>query len=124
MVSVRTQSTFDMPCCICGSPDNIEMHHIKHIRKSPYSELKQKTYLQSMSLRNRKSIPVCRECHRKKKSTIYSGPPLNSLLERKTLMDLRGISSEQFIHKNNEEFFGKSLEEKGWIAQIEVDDFF
>jgi len=32
-VNIRTQAQFDMPCSLCGSTQNIEMHHIKHVRK-------------------------------------------------------------------------------------------
>ena len=36
--SFRTQASFDMPCAICGNVDDIEMHHINHIRKTPYKD--------------------------------------------------------------------------------------
>lgn len=44
-------------CCICGA-SNIEMHHIKHIKKS-----RSGFTLRIMGLLNRKQIPVCRPCH-------------------------------------------------------------
>jgi len=55
-VSFRRMAPLHMPCLICGSKDGVEMHHIKHIRKSPYSKLQNLAYLQIMQLRNRKQI--------------------------------------------------------------------
>ncbi len=79
--SLRTQAAFDMPCCICGSDDDVEMHHIRHIRKTPYRELEKITYKQMMALRNRKQIPVCRNCHINQiHKGKYSGPSLERLL--------------------------------------------
>jgi retron-type reverse transcriptase len=119
-VSYRTQSTFDLPCSICGSKDSIEMHHIRHIRKSPYSKLENKSFLQVMSLRNRKSIPICRNCHinviHKGK---YSGEALSNLMTRKTLTDNRIVHIESFI-KTGKEYYAKSLEEKGWAIEMEI----
>ena len=40
--NIRTQSSFDLPCSICGSEENIQMHHIKHIRKNKYSLIRQR----------------------------------------------------------------------------------
>jgi hypothetical protein len=118
-VSYRTQSTFDLPCSICGAKDEIEMHHIRHIRKSPYSKLEEKSFLQVMSLRNRKSIPICRNCHinvvHKGK---YTGEALSKLMTQKTLTDNRIVHIESFI-KRGKEYYSKSLEEKGWTIEID-----
>lgn len=63
-VNLRTQANLDFPCALCGSTLNVQMHHIKHIRKILYSKIpKNKPHLNIMALRNRKQIPVCRECH-------------------------------------------------------------
>jgi nicotine oxidoreductase len=49
-------------CSLCGSDYKIEMHHIREMK-----DIKHKTntldYL--MAKRNRKQIPVCRDCHMK-----------------------------------------------------------
>jgi len=42
-VSLRTQASLGMPCAICGTMDRVEMHHIRHIRKQPYTELGSQT---------------------------------------------------------------------------------
>jgi retron-type reverse transcriptase len=50
------------PCKICGSNDNIEIHHINHLRKG----IKKDGWLIGVKRRmNRKQIAVCQECHQK-----------------------------------------------------------
>jgi hypothetical protein len=71
-----------------------------------------------MSLRNRKSIPVCRSCHMNEiHAGKYSGTALNKLLSSRTLVDNRVIHVESFV-KPGKEYFAKSLEEKGWKEVI------
>jgi hypothetical protein len=114
-VSWRTQASFDIPCCICGSMDKVQMHPIKHIRKNPYREIEQKAFHQVMSLRNRKQIPVCEKCHMEViHQGKYSGPALNALVNYNTkLVDNRIIHVDSFV-KPGIEYYGKSLEERGW----------
>jgi len=112
--SLRTQAAFDMPCCICGYENDVEMHHIKHIRKTPYRELEKITYKQMMALRNRKQIPVCRNCHMNQiHKGEYSGPSLETLHSTKLLVDNRTLHVESFV-KPGREYFAKTLPEKGW----------
>lgn len=116
-VSVRTQTSFDLPCSICGSPDKVEMHHIKHVRMSAY-KLLDKNFLQVLSLRNRKSIPVCRYCHIYKiHAGKYTGEKLNKLINiNPTIVDNRIVNIESYV-KPGEEYYAKSLTEKGWKKQ-------
>lgn len=119
-INIRTQSSFDMPCSICGSEEDIEMHHIKHVRKSNYRLIgNENTWMQAMSLRNRKQIPVCKNCHisiiHKGK---YGGQKLSSYCP-KIMYDSRIITIESHINKealNNKEKinYSKTMEEKGW----------
>ena len=44
-VSMRTRAGFDMPFAICGSIEDIEMHHIKHICKAAYRDLGKENWL-------------------------------------------------------------------------------
>lgn len=118
-VNLRTHSSFDLPCALCGSSEEINMHHIKAVRKSPYSNLPQhKPYVKMMALRNRKQIPVCRNCHMNviHKGT-YFGANLRSLcpkvIPNQKGYDLRLINIESYI-KPGKEYFSKTLEEKGW----------
>lgn len=123
-VNLRTQANFDLFCALCGETEGIEMHHIKHIRKTPYNKIPEELpWLKAMALRNRKQIPVCKACHMEKihKGT-YQGVSLKTLKpitkERDNGYDLRLINIESYI-KPGKEYFGKSLEEKGWVLKQE-----
>ena len=54
-------------CMICKSQDQIEMHHIRHLKGKP------KGFSESMKAINRKQIPVCKECHDKIHYGSYDG---------------------------------------------------
>jgi retron-type reverse transcriptase len=59
-VSWRTSANFGMPCSLCGTDRNVQMHHLKHVRKNSYSAIpSERTWEQIMNLRNRRQIPVC-----------------------------------------------------------------
>lgn len=119
-INIRTQSSFDLPCSICGSEDDIEMHHIKHVRKNRYDLIDgDLTWFQTMSLRNRKQIPVCRECHiniiHKGK---YGGTKL-SVFTPKVMYDNRIITIESHLNREalngiQMERYSKTLLDKGW----------
>lgn len=59
--SFRTRDVLNNPCTVCGTFDDVEMHHVRAIKdltKNP------KDYMKAiMSRMNRKQIPVCRPCH-------------------------------------------------------------
>jgi len=114
-VSLRAQAPFAMPCCICGNPGPVEMHHIRHIRKSAYRNLENRSFLQVMSLRNRKQIAVCKDCHINViHGGRYTGPCLGNLIRMDlNLADNRILHTESFVHPGHEHF-GKTLEEKGF----------
>ena len=73
---LRTQFHFWEPCLICGTTENIEMHHVKHIRKS---NQKAQGFTQLMSRLNRKQIPVCKNCHVQIHNGKYDGISLKEL---------------------------------------------
>lgn len=117
-INIRTQASFDLPCFRCGSEENVEMHHIKHVRKNNYKLIdNEQTWLQAMSIRNRNQVPLCRECHMTVHSKRYGGQKI-SLLCPKKLFDNRIITIESHINKpalnNKKENYNKTLEEKGW----------
>ena len=58
--SSLTRSQFDEPCAICGTLDNIEMHHLRSVKDV---RVKPRTYAQWTGGFLRKSIPLCREHH-------------------------------------------------------------
>jgi len=113
-ISWRTIASLSMPCSLCGTLNNVEMHHLKHIRKNKYSLIPQeRTWEQIMNLRNRKQIPVCNACHI---GIIhpgrYSGPKLINMTP-KVLTDNRIIHIESYV-KPGKVYQSKQIEEKGW----------
>lgn len=73
-IRLRTRSKLFSPCCICGETENIEMHHVRHVRKIGE---KVKGFTKLMAKLNRKQIPVCQECHVKIHNGTYDGMKLN-----------------------------------------------
>lgn len=66
----RTKMKFYYECCICGSTDNIKMHHLHSIRN-----LKNKDRHQLIrSTIHRKQIPVCHSCHEDITHGRYNDP--------------------------------------------------
>jgi len=74
---MRTRSKLGKACCICASLVEVEMHHVRHIRKMG---AKKATGFQAiMQALNRKQIPVCTWCHRKIHRGEYDGMRLSEL---------------------------------------------
>lgn len=97
-VNFRTQANFDLPCSICGATQNIEMHHIKHIRKRKYSAIPlSEVWTRVMALRNRKQIPLCASCHDQLHSGKYRGKSVKLISFTPRLFDNRGMNSENSI---------------------------
>lgn len=61
-VRLRTRRKPGLPCYICGEPNNVQMHHVRHIRKM--SEKQAKGFTKVLESLNRKQVPVCQRCHR------------------------------------------------------------
>jgi|GEM_PF-1303972 len=57
-------------CCICQSQDNIEMHHVKHIKRKGH---RYKGFDIVLGYVNRRQIPVCFKCHRDIHYGTYDG---------------------------------------------------
>jgi 5-methylcytosine-specific restriction endonuclease McrA len=74
----RTAARLNSQCFVCGSTTNLEMHHVKHIRKASDST-KLDYWTRAMSNMNRKQIPVCRPCHNKIHNGKYDDISLNKL---------------------------------------------
>jgi hypothetical protein len=74
---LRTRSKLGFPCLICGAADNVEMHHVRHIRQM--GARKPKGFQAVMRALNRKQIPVCNACHRKIHQGAYDGISLHDL---------------------------------------------
>jgi len=69
----RTKSKLQEFCCICGCEQNVEMHHVKHLKGS----IRTKGFHQILGSVNRKQIPVCKDCHGKIHSGTYNGLKLS-----------------------------------------------
>lgn len=63
-------------CALCASKLDIEMHHVKHVRKRGSKYI---GFHKQMSLINRKQIPVCRECHNLIHEGYYDGISLKKV---------------------------------------------
>jgi group II intron reverse transcriptase/maturase len=60
------------PCILCGSDQEIEVHHVQKLSNTGYK--KPKDYLSKMMSRmNRKQVPVCKICHIKIHQGVYDG---------------------------------------------------
>jgi len=74
---LRSRSKLGKPCCICYSTEQVEMHHVRHIRKMGAKKLKGfNAILQAL---NRKQLPVCAGCHQKIHRGEYDGLRLSDL---------------------------------------------
>jgi group II intron reverse transcriptase/maturase len=74
---LRTRSKLGFPCLICGATENVEMHHVRHIRKMGVR--KPKGFQTVLRALNRKQIPVCEGCHAKIHKGEYDGIRLQDL---------------------------------------------
>jgi hypothetical protein len=104
-----------LPCSYCGSFENVHQHHLRHIRNRAFSLINENTpYKKILSLRNRKQLPLCKDCHQKLVHPgKYQGPALLSLKPQKTV-DNRIIHINNWIKPGTKIYFGKELEDRGW----------
>ncbi len=59
-------------CEQCGSRDQVEVHHIRHLKDlQPKGKKQPPTWAQRMAARHRKTLVVCRTCH----EDIHAGRP-------------------------------------------------
>jgi group II intron reverse transcriptase/maturase len=77
-VRMRTRSKLGFPCVLCGSNDQIVMHHVRHLRKMDAKA--RNGFVSVMRALNRKQLPVCRECHQKIHCGEYDGIKLSDLV--------------------------------------------
>ena len=59
-LKVSSRNIMDQKCASCGSSENIEMHHLKHIKTI---NLKLNKFDAAMARINRKQVPLCKKCH-------------------------------------------------------------
>jgi nicotine oxidoreductase len=78
------RSTFKLTkfCTICGSQNNLESHHIKHVRKRGEDKKKITKFTSNvMGLLNRKQIVVCRQCHNRIHAGTYDSMGLADIFD-------------------------------------------
>jgi len=75
----RTQSRLMDNCVICDGSEQVEMHHVRHIRKHGETNQGFSLYLASI---NRKQVPVCHKCHRDIHNGKYDGVSLAEILNQ------------------------------------------
>jgi hypothetical protein len=75
----RTQTRLGDACAICGHPHQVEMHHVRHIRKRGQTLRGFALYLAAI---NRKQLPVCHACHRDIHQGRYDGASLKAIVQR------------------------------------------
>jgi group II intron reverse transcriptase/maturase len=75
----RTRPRLLDACVVCEGREQVEMHHVRHIRKRGERLHGFSLYLAAI---NRKQVPVCRKCHRDIHNGKYDGASLASLLEQ------------------------------------------
>jgi len=73
---ISTKYPFDRPCANCGAKENIEVHHIKHIRTI---NLKLNEFDKMIARINRKQVPLCKTCHMEVHRGLYKGKSLKHL---------------------------------------------
>ncbi len=80
-VKINWRTTFKMNsyCIVCGSEEDIEMQHIRHVRKVG---LKQEGFSNVVSQLNRKQLCLCKVCHRRVHNGLYDGLGLDDLYDR------------------------------------------
>lgn len=76
---VSTVNSLEHACANCGSSNNIEMHHLKHIKTI---NTKLNTFDQMMAKINRKQVPLCRACHMEVHKGMYLGKSIKNYNKR------------------------------------------
>lgn len=71
----RSRSKLGLACVICGKEDDVQMHHIRHVRDMKGTKLV--GFNRLMASINRKQIPVCKVCHDNIHHGRYDGKRLS-----------------------------------------------
>ncbi len=73
-------------CELCGSQENIEVHHVRALKDlKRYGRPEKPVWVKTMAARHRKTLMVCRTCHK----NIHSGQPLNHSLSNDASLESR-----------------------------------
>jgi group II intron reverse transcriptase/maturase len=74
-------------CEMCGSQENVEVHHIRHLKTvNPRGRVEKPLWMQIMASRQRKTLVVCSQCHdeihRGRTLRIRTGEPDDAKVSR------------------------------------------
>jgi nicotine oxidoreductase len=73
--SAKETNILNQPCLICGAIEDIEMHHLRHLKNTKDKS----TLIRIMSRIRRKTIPLCIQCHNKVHAGKYDGLSLREI---------------------------------------------
>lgn len=73
-INLRTRTKLEEHCAFCDGTDDVQMHHVKHIRKGRTTG-----FTQVLQALNRKQIPACLECHNRVHRGDYDGIAIKDL---------------------------------------------
>jgi group II intron reverse transcriptase/maturase len=76
----KTRAKLASACYVCDSEDDLQMHHVKHIRKVT-EKIELDYWTRVMATMNRKQLVVCRECHNKIHNGEYNEIALAKLAD-------------------------------------------
>ena len=73
---IRTLNLLDAPCANCNSRNDVQVHHLRHIKTI---NLKLNAFDQKLAAINRKQVPLCHTCHKLVHQGKYKGMSLKHL---------------------------------------------
>lgn len=76
--TIRSTKPISSSCSNCNSTQNVEMHHLKHIKTL---NVKLNQFDQNIAKINRKQVPLCRSCHQLVHKGLYNGLSLRFLAD-------------------------------------------
>jgi group II intron reverse transcriptase/maturase len=77
---LSTRSKLGQKCAVCGEEKDVEMHHVRHLRKMGQRWRQDQTFKRVMIALNRKQIPLCSSCHQRVHAGEYDGIRLRDLV--------------------------------------------
>jgi group II intron reverse transcriptase/maturase len=71
-----SKSCLGKSCFLCQATEQIEMYHVKHVRKQGY---RYRGFQPERALLNRKQVPLCRDCHILVHTGLYDNKRLSTV---------------------------------------------
>lgn len=80
-INWRTKFKLNTMCAICASTDQLQMHHIKHMKNKKTNDKTFNGFDQIVASIGRKQVCVCRLCHEKIHKGTYNKTSLRELID-------------------------------------------